>query len=322
MTPPRIVLHGKIIFFSIRCVKRTFQLVPKREVVRHLNYAMAAIGQKYSGRIHLHGWMFMSNHIHILLTDVGACYPMFVQELDSLLARNLNALRGQGGAVFEEGYGAQVLLSDREVLRKLIYMYGNPVRANLVAKARHWKGCTSLGVHFGQVHRASRPKTGIWKGKWVHTRRRGSKRSRRAEYACRTKFPEEAKVPLVRPAIMLDLDDEQLYQRVLEGLDAYELQCASDRIAHGKSVLGWRRVVKQHYMATPPPEELFTRNPKFSGGDQKKRRSALAWYKEFLSRYRAALQAYRDGDRTAAFPQGTYQMLHQHGVPCCPMPDF
>ena len=42
-------------------------------------------------------YAIMSNHYHLLGTDIGQCLPDFVRDLNSLLSRQLNAMRGIKG---------------------------------------------------------------------------------------------------------------------------------------------------------------------------------------------------------------------------------
>ncbi len=57
-------------------------------------------------------------------------------------------------------------------------------------------------------------------------------------------------------------------------------------------------------------------NPRIASKDTWKRIEALARLVSFIQSYRRALSAYREGERDAVFPHGTYLMRVRFGVAC------
>jgi hypothetical protein len=63
-------------------------------------------------------------------------------------------------------------------------------------------------------------------------------------------------------------------------------------------------------------EPLRKLNPKVAARDEAQRIAALRRLAAFLSDYRTALRAWRDGNRAVLFPAGTYLMCLASGVAC------
>ena len=91
VTPPRYIVEDQLVFVTCGAVGRSFRFLPVEAVVRFLWFALAATVRKYG--IAVHEVFFLSNHFHIVLTDVDGCLPDFMRDLNSLVSRGLNALR-------------------------------------------------------------------------------------------------------------------------------------------------------------------------------------------------------------------------------------
>lgn len=323
MTPPRFIVRGMKFYVTVRAVNRSYRLVPKRKVREAIHFALAVKLEEFrnAGKLALHEFEFMSNHYHLLGTDITGCLPDFVQQLNSLIARELNALRGIGGKNFEPGYSLVQIVGDERVAEHAVYTLANPVAAFLVAKSKHWRGVSSLKMKYGVPVEVSKPKFGLWSGKNAHAKRAKSKRSGRARYAGRSKLPQAAELVIDRPDIMPHLSDTQLREFILAELDKRELQIAEERRRQGKQVVGRRRAESVHFLALPGSEEMFARNPNVSGTHREERQALLEVREAFLEAYRVARRAFLAGDRDVEFPYGTWLMRQRWNVCCEPVPD-
>ena len=316
MTPPRLITQGAVQYVTVRCVNRSFRFVPKGQVRRAIHYCLACTLQTYrdKGLIRVHEFIFMSNHYHLLLTDLGACVSDFIRDLNSLLSRQLNALRGINGANVEEP-GIVTVVSDERIVDHAVYTLANPVRAFLVAKARHWKSVSSLRLEYGQGVAVEKPRLGLWKRQIDHANRPASKRSKRAEYAGRSILPDVAQIVLDRPPVLPHLSDDELRAMIRDQLAAREGEIAAERKRLGIAVLGWANVVAQFFLAIPGrTEEMFHRNPHFSASHVWERVAMAAIVKKFRDAYAACRERFLAGDREVAFPEGTYFMRRRWRV--------
>jgi len=322
VTPPRFIIKQAKFYVTVRAVNRSFRFVPKRHVREVIRYALAVKLQKFrdEGRLVLHEFEFMSNHYHLLGTDLDGCLPDFIQELNSLISRELNALRGIRGKNFEPDYNLVQVVGDERIVEHAVYTLANPVAAFLVAKSKHWRGVSSLRMQYGDAVEVTKPKLGIWSGKNAHAKRGESKRSGRAAHAGRSKLPEVAELVIDRPDVMPHLSDKELRALILEGLETRENELAVERRRRGIKVLGARRAEAVHYLAIPKSEELFSRNPSVSGSTQQERQEQLRVREAFLEAYYAARDAFRAGNRDVVFPYGTWKMCRIWNARCEPAP--
>ena len=81
----------------------------------------------------IHGWVFMTNHVHLLLTpqdDSGVSKLM--QTLGRLYVRYFNYTYLRTGTLFEGRYKSSVVQQEEYLLSCLRYIELNPVRAGMV----------------------------------------------------------------------------------------------------------------------------------------------------------------------------------------------
>ena len=308
-----------VFYVTVRAVNRSFRFVPKRQVREAIDYALAVVLEEYRkrGDLSLHEFEFMSNHYHLLGTDKIGCLSDFIRDLNSLLSRELNAIRGISGTNVEKGFNLVRIVSAERIVEHAVYTLANPVRAFLVEKARHWKGTSSLRMEYGEPVIVHKPLTGLWAGKVAHADRAASKRSKRATYAGRSKLPATAALVIDRPQIMLHLTDAQLRTEIRERLASREREIGEERRRRGIKVLGWARVVAQHFLALPgKTEELFARTPNFSASFSWERVALAALQARFRALYAAARDLFASGSRDVEWPEGTWLMRRRWNVPC------
>lgn len=288
-----------------------------------LSFVLAAMAEKFAGRILLHEFQFLSNHFHLLLTDIDGCLPEFMCELDSLLTRNLNAIHGESGSGIE-GYNAVAVQDDDKVLEHAVYTLANVCSAHLVRRAAQWDGPSSDALEYGETLAVERPNDGIWKYADDRDRRHRKRRQRRSPMnaergrrRCRTKMPKVARMQLVRPPGFQQLSDAQLRRLVRERLEKREDELIRQRRRQGRKVLGMRKVRLQPYWASPRnTEDMFRTTPSVSGRSKWARIEALARRAEFIEVYRQARDAFRAGERDVVFPHGTWLMKQRFDVRC------
>ena len=311
-----------VFYVTVRAVNRSFRFVPKRQVREAIDYALSVVLERYrsEGKLTLHEFEFMSNHYHLLGTDMAGCLPDFIRDFNSLLSRELNAIRGMTGTNVEAYNLVQVVSAER-IVEHAVYTLANPVRAFLVEKARHWKGTSSLNMEYGVPVVVEKPRIGLWAGKAAHADRHASQRSTRAKYAGRSKLPPTSELVIDRPPIMLHLSDTELRAEIRRRLAQCERKIAAERTQRGIRVLGWAKVVTRHFLSIPGrTEELFSRTPHFSASTSWERAAIAALHRKFRELYRAALALFLSTkDRDVVFPEGTWLMRRRYGMRCVPI---
>jgi len=294
MTAPRRVVPHAQQLLTRRCSERRFFLRPSRAVNEILRYILAVAIERYG--VLLHAYCVLSNHLHVVVTDVRGNLPAFQQYVDSLVARSINALHGHWETFWAPGsYSAVSLISAEDVLSKCAYVLANPAAAGLVRRGREWPGLWSAPeqISAGPV-KVKRPK---------HF------------FRANGPMPETATLELVCPPGLESV--EAFRSQLVTAVTELEDQVAKEFASSGRSFLGVRRVLAQKPDDRPPPGEPRRElNPRVAGRDKWKRIEAISRLKSFLSEYRESWLAYAHGLRRTVFPHGTYWMRVAYGVPC------
>jgi len=320
VTPPRQILLNQLCFVTVRAVNRAFRFAPSPETIEIIRYCLAFTFSKYRGRIALHELLWMSNHFHLVLTDQAGCLPRFMEELDSLLARALNALHGTFGTLIEKGYNLVEVTSADRLVEHCVYTLANPCSAHLVERSHQWRGVSSREMVYGAPIKVQRPERSLWGNTQRHAARPASQDSKRARYASRSKAPVEVELVLERPAIMPELSDAELRRHILERLDQCERALIEQRRAQRRRVMGWNAATKMSPRSIPDQrEERFGLVPTYSASTHEARLDAWRRRRSFLAAYYQALKRFVRGDWKVQFPAGTWLMKLRFGVSCCPI---
>ncbi|WP_181234065.1 transposase [Enhygromyxa salina] len=290
--------------------------MPTKEVTEIILFALAYTCSKFD--VSLHEVVYMSNHFHMLLTAHTKCLPKFMEELNSLTSRALNAHRGISGTNFEKGYGLVEPQDEAKLLEHVVYTLTNPCDSDLVTKARQWKGVTTARMRYGQELVVPKPKYGLWEPK---NPAKSAKKRKRPDARTRSKrdrstLPATATLRLVRPPLRPELTDDELRDLVLEQVATRERELEDVRERQGTKVLGMRKVKAQHWAAMPGPEDLFGVRPTVSAKDRRKRIAALGEKKRFEEAYALAWERWRGGEKDVEFPAGTWLMCHRYRARC------
>jgi len=323
MSTARNLYPDTTVFVTCRCVHQSYRLVPKPVVRRIVDFCFAVVSTRYRNEfgMEFYEFEFLSTHYHLVANNASGKITDFLKALNSLIARELNALRGKGGAFFDREPGIQTVLGDAKVFEHCVYTLANAVAAGIVHKTAHWKGSNSMRYEYGKAYVVWKPRVGLWSKKVRHKRRRSSRRSRRAAFAERSTLPATSIIKLDRPPIMPELSDAELRARIRDALQQREAETAEKRA--GKPVLGMKAALKIHWSTVPREgEELFGRNPTFSTDTLEQRIAMKHLRKTFLREYKAALARWNAGERNVVFPAGTVRMRLRHNAPTGPTPAF
>jgi len=290
MTAPRQVLPRTTYLVTRRCSGRQFLLRPSRTTNQIFLYVLALAAKRY--RVQVHAYCVLSNHYHLVVTDPFARLPAFLQFLDALVARAINACLGRWEHFWApNSFSAVALATGHDVIDKIAYTLANPAAAGLVRISRQWPGLWSspdtIGAGEIQVERPTQffDPEGLLPGS----------------------LGLELTVPPGFPAA------EGFRSLVVAGLAERE-----EAAARGSACFqGVSRVLSQRPTAAPTTGEPRRRlSPRVGSKDRWKRIECLARLGNFLAAYRHAFSAWRDGNRAAQFPAGTYLMRVAHGVAC------
>jgi REP element-mobilizing transposase RayT len=287
-------LPGTSYLVTRRCSERRFFLRPSRTTNETFLYLLAVAARRYD--VHVHTFCVLSNHLHLVITDLHARLPAFMQYLDSLVARAVNASIGHFEAFWASGesYSAVEPIAPGDVVGKAAYVLANPVAAVLVRRGAEWPGLWSSPESFGSKLSVPRPQHFF--------DRRGY-------------MPESVELEFKVPP---GFDSAEAFRaRVTDELQALEDEHRHKITSAGRRFLGAARVLKQSPFASPQSREpRFQLKPRIAARGRWRRIEAILRDQTFLSSYRVAWLAWTAGVRDVVFPAGTYLLRVLHGAQC------
>jgi REP element-mobilizing transposase RayT len=300
MSIPREVLPRRTYMITRRCTQRQFLMRPDRETNNAFIYCLAEAASRYGIKV-----LFttaMSNHHHTGIYDPDGNYPAFLEHFHKLFAKCQNARRNRWENFWSSEQTSVVRLVDpNDIVDKMTYALTNPVKDNLVEKAHHWPGVTSMGcLLHGSSLTASRPK--------YFFRKEGT-------------MPETVSLSFVRPQGFEHLTPAEFAALIAERVRLVEESAASERRRNGDRVLGRKAILFQSWSGRPasrePRREL---SPRVAARSKWSRIEALLRNSAFRDAYIAARASFLDGVRDILFPAGTYWLRRFARAACAPFP--
>ena len=133
----RLELEGAARFLTFSCYRqrRIFSLqLPCSEFTQALsNYAS-------SGRIELHAWVLMPDHVHLLLTPLERSLDGSLSLFKESVARRLERSAIDRGPIWRPGGGSdRAIVTCGEFREKQGYIHLNPLRADLATTLDAWQ---------------------------------------------------------------------------------------------------------------------------------------------------------------------------------------
>lgn len=102
--------------------------------------------EKY--KVRLYGFVWMSNHGHLLLQAPKDKLDEFMAYLNGQIAVNVNRFLGREHQLWARRYSAAQVLDENAEIERLIYMLANPQNAGLVQSIDEWPGLSSAAFFF------------------------------------------------------------------------------------------------------------------------------------------------------------------------------
>ena len=97
--------------------------------------------------VHVHGWVFMTNHVHLLLTPLhDNAVSQLMQYLGRLYVRYFNFAYARSGTLFEGRFKSSLVQQEEYFISCLRYIELNPVRAGMVVDPGDYRW-SSYRVH-------------------------------------------------------------------------------------------------------------------------------------------------------------------------------
>jgi putative transposase len=296
----RVHLPNDVFFVTNRCEEERLFMLPKPAINRLIGAWLAKALQEHGDGIELYAFIFLSNHLHLLLRDTKGRLAEFMWFFQLNLARAVNRELGRRGHFFSREYDAVPVLTDADFEERYAYVVTNAVKAGLVAQAAD-------GPFFSSLDAALTDKK--LRFRWLD-RTRLHNRTRRGQPVAARDFERTYELRLAIPPLWRGLTTRARRARIRELVRTSEQRYRRERRAEGRGVLGRRRILAQSPLMRPrdparrPRVKVFCKLKEL-------REAYLAGVRELVGRYREAygvwLAALRLGHRAQVeWPPGCY----------------
>ena len=272
-----------------RTSQRLFRFPPGDRVVEQiflycLGYAAGETG------VLVHGWILLSNHYHVVVTDVRGEAPEFFQKLNQNMATLIKRHFGLPEEIWNTSQTSstdvsnEACPSEHEVLKRLVYTLGNATTSGLVRRWSQWEGAQSRPEDMGKrVVRVRRPEC-------------ASERST---------LPDKVELHVTVPPVLAHWERSELIALLHERLRS---------LPEPERPLGMKRVHEQGLWDRPTAPPTKRRRGERVAGDKERRLAMLALLRAFQEDYERAMERYRAGE-PCVFPRGTWKMVRLFNVP-------
>jgi REP-associated tyrosine transposase len=239
----------------------------------------------------------LSSHFHILLiVDDAQEVAGFMRDLQSKLAREVNRLTGWRGPVFERRYEMTVVTGEETAqVERLKYVLANGVKEDLVERVCQWPG-----VHSAEALMHGTP----LEGHWFDRTRQYAARNQREELS-RDQFVFAESVVFSPIPCWAHLPADQYRERMKSLVEEIDAEAALARKRSGAKVLGVEAILAQDPL-TRPTSVARSPAPLVHAATKAARKMFYEIYAEFVSAFRAAAEALRQGRRDVSFPAGSF----------------
>ncbi len=286
---------GSLVEVTCRTVQGRHLLRPSREVNEITAGVLGRAQRLYDVRIC--AFVFVSSHYHLLLdVDNARQLANFMRYLNSNLALEMGRLAGWSDGIWSRRYQAIPVSGEEGAqISRLKYILSHGPKEGLVARPREWPG-----LHCARALTDGEPIEGYWFSRTLEyaARQRGEKFDR-LQYATRET------VTLSPLPCWKHLSDDARRTRILSLIDQIETEAANRRAETGAEPLGVAAVLGQH-PHNRPRHLKKSPAPLFHAISQTVRRELYEGYAGFVAAFRQAAEKLKAGDRSAAFPTGSF----------------
>lgn len=249
--------------------------------------------EKY--RVRVYGFVWMSNHGHLLLGAAKDDFADFMAYLNGQIAVNVNRFLGRKHYLWARRYAAAPVLDQAAELEMLGYILANPPNAGIANSIDEWAGLSSAAFFF-RDH----------KERFLHFDR--------------TAWYHEGCPDDIAPFLSTTVLEQELLPQ-LSGLKPKKLRRKVRRAIKAKmQILNAesdrtpirRRLQSRAVIPTDRPES-FNGNPRKRSPqplchttNHMMRKRHLVWYRDFRIAYEKSAREYRLGNVEVEFPEGSF----------------
>lgn len=251
--------------------------------------------------VHVYGFVWMSNHGHLLLGAPKGKFADFMAYLNGQIAVNVNRFLGRTHQLWGRRYAAAQVLDEAAELERLGYLLANPQNAGIADSINEWPGLSSAAFLF-QNHK-----------------QRFLRFDRTAWYSAGC--PDDI-APFLSTVILeqkllpqlLRLNKKQLRRKIRKIIKAQvkPLPIEATKLELEPELPIRRRLMARTVIPTDRPESSRSNPRKRSPQplchtmESSLRKCYKEWYRAFRIAYEKSAHEYRHGNTAVHFPPGSF----------------
>lgn len=289
---PRKYAESGMYFVTVRTVQARALLEPV--TVKAVLGGVLAQAIALSG-VELHGFVALSNHIHLLVTAKGSNLSGFMQYFLGNAARKVGRLVDWSGTFWQRPFSAQPVLDDEAAVSRLRYIISHGVKEGLVRSPEEWPGLSCVPYLLDEVQ----PPLPFfrWSLRW--------KNGQQVEGGANPwddRWVEEVPLKLTPLPCWAALSVSARRQRTQSLLD----DVTAEGLATHRTVVGLEAVVRAS-KGHRPLRGKKTRRPLCHASSAEVRKAYREGLNEWLASYSRASQRFRCRDWAAEFPPWSFR---------------
>jgi len=140
--PLRMLVPNEIQFVTARCFQGRLLMRPSPRTNSVIGGTLARAARLHN--VEVFGFVFASNHFHLLVRAPGGTLPQFMKHLRTNISKKVGWLIGWNGSFWEHRYSAEPVLDDGALEGRVRYILAHGVKEGLVRRCQDWPGLSSL----------------------------------------------------------------------------------------------------------------------------------------------------------------------------------
>ncbi len=295
---PRRLLPGGTHFITRRTYEGIYRCAPLEEITQIMLFCLIHPANKF--KIKIHGFCFMSNHFHLIVSDPHQLLSDFLRWLNLHSAKCINFYLGRKGLIWAPGsFSSQELHYPEDILDKLVYTICNPTQAKAVSQPSEWIGGISLPEHYRNdfEFKAQRPKFFKDNSPTV---------------------PESASLKLTIPPMF---EDKEAFINELESM--IKVRCgeiAEEMKQNDEDFKGIKNICLDLNFKPDNPYIDSEIDPRIACKDKERRKELIDGMIQFWKEHEDSRQRVLQGVKDVRFPYGTNWWCRYGGMSCHPKP--
>jgi len=306
---PKLFISGKAYFASSR-MEEGLPLLPYK-IINTIIWGIASRAQRLYP-VEIVGMLFMANHFHLCLVAIDPqAVSDFFRYMKAELGHAVNRMLGRRKhTVWEAGYDSPIVLTAPDVMRYLVYLYSNPVSAELIDSIDQYPGVSTWEMF--DARQTSK------KARWI----------RRSAIPLLADQLSEADDQALTQQLLLDCPIEQTFtlapfswmkcfrcmqdvsveemrKKLLAMIRTEEMTLRTLRFSEGRTVMG-PQALKSQSIRTPYSPNKFTPRMICLCSDVELRIEYILWFRSLVRKSREAFALGKDGNVTVAYPPGFF----------------